>query len=211
MSRRRYSSRPLRLESLEARCNPSTFALAADTSTEPPSVDQGALQIASLTSVAIDPFNPSAPEKPASLNGFAGQTVRIPIEAADASTASRPVGELGDDWLSGGTGQNPSNGNAPSGRLYLATDRGVFVGGAGRDVLLGGAGEDLLIGGSTQHAPGGAGLDVLIANTGGDRLDATVDALGRLLVGTDGGIWVSDDELNLLSNPQDQNEPLSGD
>jgi Subtilase family len=189
MPRRSYASRRLSLESLEVRCNPAALVPMADSLTEPAPVDQPALPDVPAYRLVLDPRVSSAPDKPVQLNAFAGQTVNIPIEAADASTASRPEG--GNDWLAGGTGKDVRTGGAHLGKLVVGTDQGVFAGGAGRDVLLGGAGEDLLVGGSTQHAPrglpgqagedlliggttqyapSGAGFDILIANTGGDRI-----------------------------------------
>ena len=67
---------------------------------------------------------------------------------------------IDDARLSEGAGQDPGQAGAPTGKLYVATDVGVYVGGAGRDVLVGGRGQD-----------------------------ASFDGQGRLLIGTDGSVW----------------------
>src|SRR5262245_2337646 len=73
MFRRSSLSRRPSLESLEARCNPAALVPIAESLIEAaPVVENGNLQIASLTSVAIDPS--------ASL---AGQTVRLRIAAVN--------------------------------------------------------------------------------------------------------------------------------
>jgi hypothetical protein len=75
-------------------------------------------------------------------NTVSGRVTGIAIDPSDA------VGDLGNDWLSGGTGQDARSGGAASGGvLYVATDHGVYIGGDGRDVLLGGNGDDVLAGG----------------------------------------------------------------
>jgi hypothetical protein len=75
--------------------------------------------------------------------------------------------------------------------------------------------------GAGSAAPAGGGLDVLIANTGGDRaVDAALldlaslsnggatrtagDTRGRLLLGTDGGIW-NQASIGDLANDADPN------
>jgi hypothetical protein len=144
-----------------------------------------------ITGVAVDPSDPTGKvfshpdlDKNIGINQSELESVIDDIASDvatnfDASQTSQ-VGELGNDWLSGGTGQDTRQGGAPAGKLYVATEVGVFVRGDGLNVL---------VGGSTQNSHIGCGLDILIANTGDDRLDANIDAQGRLLIGTDGGIW----------------------
>jgi len=114
MRRSSHARRPS-MESLEVRCNPSAFAPFGDSLAAPAPIALPAVPIASVTDLIIDPFNSPALDKPATHNNFAGQTVRILIEAADASPASRPVAELSSFYafpgFSGGVSVGASDAN----------------------------------------------------------------------------------------------------
>ena len=205
MSRRIPRSRRPSIESLEIRYNPAALVPIAEPliEIEPIKLEplNGNLQIGSLTSVAIDPGpaytftldprssgadaatgygsnykyieDPSrsdTPEIPVNLNAFAVQTVRLRIAAVN-NQGKLIVG------VDEATVQPLAS---ASGGLGNIAD--LIVDPNNRDVVY--------IGGSRRYVlTGGAGLDVLIANTGGDRVYETFDQQGRVLIGTDGGIW----------------------
>jgi len=111
------------MEPLEIRCNLSVFDPSAGALAEPvqvpcdvveegfyaPSHDSayGAMTNVRLDVTVTDTQSAPSPEQNGSninISSFAGQTVRIRIEAADASTASQAAGGQGDDVLLGGSG-----------------------------------------------------------------------------------------------------------
>jgi hypothetical protein len=154
MLRRSSLSRRPSMESLETRCNPSTIDPLAGAFVEPPPVDDPVAIVIDLPpqiGTALIPIPPPPPPPPPSsdggvrvltsadsatsggtdfnLNAFAGQTVRILIQAADASTASQTAGSA----------------QEYEGSRLLYTD--VFIpsssaGGGGLDVLIGNTGGD---------------------------------------------------------------------
>lgn len=120
MSRRSPTSRRPSMESLEARCNPSTFTPL-----------NGNLQIADLSSVAIDPgpaytftLDPRSCGADAA-TGYGSNYKYI----EDPSRSSAAVGDVTGDGFSDivvGSLVGPRSADAPNGRLFVGTSVGVY-------------------------------------------------------------------------------------
>src|SRR5262245_2707929 len=188
MSRRFPTSRRPALESLETRCNPAAldpFAGAfMDAAPEAPAQVDFYLNLKSIDS---EPPGSSAGSglpnvqvrdlelnqttnvlaEPVSLNAFAGQTVRILVEAADASTASLDAG--------GKT-------------IYVGSENGGVWKSMGASAIEPGAAYTFTIDPRTTGFSTGGAVDILIANTGGDRIAPS----GTLYVATEVGVWRSE-------------------
>jgi Ca2+-binding RTX toxin-like protein len=114
---------------------------------------------------------------------------------ADALSASRLVGEAGNDLLQGGAGADTLEGGAGEDLLHGGDGADELEGGSGADTLEGDAGDDTLDGGEGNDTLqgglgndvliGGAGVDTLLGEDGDDRI--VVDALGEIDALVDGG------------------------
>ena len=80
------------------------------------------------------------------------------------------LGGLGNDQLSGGSGDDDLIGGDGNDNLSGGSGSDYLEGDAGADILLGGAGRDFLYGdGGNDKVRGGAGTDDLYGGTGADR------------------------------------------
>ena len=82
-----------------------------------------------------------------------------------------PLGQDGDDVLTGEAGADTLYGEAGNDTLYGGADNDVLLGGDGADIMVGESGADVLYGGvGNDVMVGGEGDDILIGESGADTL-----------------------------------------